>query len=90
MKVQKITFSNRLIVIIMVYHYMPFLILRGFSWGFTTLKMCNPLHNSKKINFVYRVHGTQIDRLELAVSKQKSVLKIDSPGPKICRFGLAT
>ena len=48
---------------------MKFSILRGFSWGAT------PFITQKHFCSVYRVHGTQNDRLELTVSKQKSVLK---------------
>ena len=35
----------------------------------------SPLYNSKKNCSVYKVYGTQNNRLELTVSTQKSVLK---------------
>ena len=35
----------------------------------------DPLYNSKKICSVYRLHGTQNDRLELTVSAQNSVFE---------------
>ena len=81
MKIEKITFSKRLIVIIMVYHIgfkkknVIFDFEGFFVGGFSTLKIFNPLYSSKKNCFVYRAHGTQIDRLELTVSMKKSVLK---------------
>ena len=57
----------------------------------------SPLYNSKKNCSVYKVYGTQNDRLELTVSTQKSILKnmqrVLRYGPKrlkIYRFGLAT
>ena len=40
----------------------------------TSIIFCNPLYTSKK-NSVFRVHGTQNNRLELTVSTQKLVLK---------------
>ena len=59
--------------------------------------IASPLFNSKKNCSVYKVHGTQNDRLGLGVSTQKSVLKNMERVPrywpkrcKICRFGLAT
>ena len=55
------------------------------------------LYHSKKNFFIYRVHGTQNDRLELTVWTQKTVWKNLHHVPrylpkrlKISRFGLAT
>ena len=57
--------------------------------------LANPFIIQKYFFHVYRVHGTQNDRLELTVSTQKSVLKnmhrvprYWPKGLKICRFGL--
>ena len=61
----------------------------------TTFDIDSPLYNSKKIRSVYKVYGTQNDRLKLTVSTQKSVLKNMQRVPryrpkyaKFCWFGL--
>ena len=72
-----------------------FVVGKSRTWPPLILK--GPFITQTKIYSVYRVHGTQNDRLELTVSTQKSVLKnmhrvlkYLPKCPKICRFGLAT
>ena len=50
-----------------------FVVGKSRTWPLLILKA--PFITQKKIHSVYRVHGTQNDRLELTVSTQKSVLK---------------
>ena len=69
----------------------------GKSWTWLPLILTAPFITQKKIRSVYKVHGTQNNRLELTVSTQQSVLKnlhrvprYWQKHPKLCRFGLAT
>ena len=50
-----------------------FMVGKSRTWH--PLKVIAPFITRKKIRSVYKVYGTQNDRLELTVSTQKSVLK---------------
>ena len=50
-----------------------FVVGKSLTWP--PLKLIAPFITRKKICSVYKVYGTQNDRLELTVSTQKSVLK---------------
>ena len=57
--------------------YLPFPINFGviYLWGSAPQLFTTPFITQKKFCSVYRVHGTQNDRLELTILMNKSVLK---------------